>query len=198
MPNLFNAIEDENHAAFDLLCQQPNMRMARNERGWTPLMACVFHGYSDHAKKLLAYPDDINAVDNIGMSALHHAVRYYGEGDTETPCLASIRALFESRIDSSLRNINGHTAMDLAVLAHLTYSQDKGRAKSGKYDAQTEGYSPALLLMMELGADMDGMASATVLAFPELYPPKLVAVMQQQHFEAGTPAASHARRRNRL
>jgi ankyrin repeat protein len=106
---------------------------ARNRRGAEPLHYATDgvpgsrhwnpRAQAETIAVLIGAGADPNAVDESGVAPLHRAVR--------TRCAAAVRALLENGADSTLKNANGSTAMDLAA-------RNTGRGGSGSPEASAQ------------------------------------------------------------
>jgi len=78
-------------------------------RGSTPLVFACCQGYAETAAILLSAGAEVNTVDSAGWTPLMHAAFCGWE--------TVLHLLLDYRSDLSLQNLDGHTALDLAIQA---------------------------------------------------------------------------------
>lgn len=106
---LFNTVKNGYITQTLELLQQGASVNARDNRKFTPLMFAADNGDAQMAELLLKQGADSNAQDNYGHTALMMAA-YYGR-------LSVVATLLQyPRIKTTLKSIEGRTALDFACL----------------------------------------------------------------------------------
>jgi ankyrin repeat protein len=138
----------------DLLTNNPDLALSKDEDGSTPLHYAATQGQKDVVEFLLAHKAEVNAKDTIGGTPLYYASKY-GQKDV-------VDFLLAHKADVDATNNNGETPLHAAAsskkltVAESSVSIAKGTDLSGaKAGSTLPGYISQRLIEEEHPSDKD-------------------------------------------
>ena len=109
---IHKAVKDDNVPEVrQLLKNDPDLVLAKDENGFTPLHLAAANGYKDMVDFLLTTKADVNARDNSGSTPLHQAAAAEGE-HTDI-----VELLLAHKADVNAADRQGVTPLHYALLA---------------------------------------------------------------------------------
>ncbi|MBI5684164.1 MAG: ankyrin repeat domain-containing protein [Verrucomicrobia bacterium] len=121
-----------------LLAEQPdvvNEKSPRTKEGVMPIQVAVIARHNEILELLLARNADVNAKDDIGLTALHWAARWRNKG--------AARLLLANKADVNAKDNYGHTPVDAAEQNQNTEIAALLRSHGGKSGKELGGAGPA-------------------------------------------------------